>query len=123
MSIERVEEKFENHSENVGIGATLEILRVEAPSKCRIRIKTFGNYLGTVAAWGVAYWTYWENGVQREFSGVNQIMDQIGFAAQRQPVSPVEVGGGSVIQFFGVNPTGDILAMGISIGYEIITGS
>jgi hypothetical protein len=123
MSIERLEEKFENHSDNVGIGLTLELLRIEVPTKCKIRIKSFGNYLGTVAAWGVAYWTYFENGIQKDFAGARQIMDQIGYAAQRQPVTVIEVEGGSVVQFYGVNPTAAILSMGISIGYEIISRS
>ena len=123
MAIERVEERFENWSDDVGIGATLELLRIEVPTKCRIRIKSFGNYLGTVAAWGSAYWTYFENGIQKNFAGTFLVKDQIGYAAQRQPVTVIEVEGGSVVQFYGVNPTAAILTMGISIGYEIISRS
>ena len=67
----RTESFRENHSVNVGIAAVRTVLAtMTVPAKARARIKSFGNYLGTVAAWGTAYWEIgWANGVPIAFYG------------------------------------------------------
>ena len=112
----------ENHSVNVGIGAVRTVIATfTVPAKARARIKSFGNYLGTVAAWGTAYWEILVNGVPIEFmGGTPQIFDQVGFAAQRQPSTEYEISGGSRVDVTGSNPTAAILAMGVSLEIEAI---
>lgn len=126
MAIERIRERAQNHSDHVpaavlGVPGVVEILRIDVPAKCRARITEFGNYLGTVAAWGIAYWEYEENGVRREFAGNIRLFDQIGYAAQRQKIDPIDVPGGTSIAFYGYNPTAAILDMGISIAWQEIS--
>jgi hypothetical protein len=118
----RTEYFRENHSVNVGIGAIRTVIvAATIPAKARARIKGFGNYLGTVAAWGVAYWEVLVNGVPIEFyGGTPIIMDQVGFAAQRQASTEYEFSGGSVVQVVGTNPTAAILAMGVSLEIELL---
>ena len=118
----RTESFKENHSVAVGIAAVrTSIFQFTVPPKARCRFLEFGNYLGTVAAWGVAYWEVLANGQAQFWYGGNpRIMDQVGYAAQRQTTAPIEYSGGTVINFTGSNPTAAILNMGISFSYELI---
>lgn len=112
----------ENHSVNVAIGAVrTQIVGATIPPKARAMVKSFGNYLGTVAAWGVAYWEILVNGVPIEFyGGTPRIMDQVGYAAQRSPTTQYEISGGSTVSVVGSNPTAAILAMGVSLEIDLI---
>lgn len=112
----------ENHSVAVGIGAVRTVIGTfTVPSKARAKLIGFGNYLGTVAAWGVAYWEILANGVPVTYvGGTPRIMDQVGYAAQRQPTSELEFSGGTVVQITGSNPTAAILQMGFSMELEAI---
>jgi hypothetical protein len=47
-------------------------------------------------------------------------MDQVGYAAQRQPTTELEISGGSVVQVCGSNPTAAIVQMGVSMEWEAI---
>lgn len=118
----RTEKKRENHSAAVAIAAVrTSIFSFTVPPKARCRILSWGNYLGTVAAWGVAYWEVLANGVVVEFyGGTPRVMDQVGYAAQRQAATEYEFSGGTFINFTGSNPTANILNMGISVEYELI---
>ena len=124
MSIQagRRESFRENHSVAVAIAAVrTSIFSFTVPHKSRCQFKAFGNYLGTVAAWGFAYWEVLCNGIAVQFyGGTPVIMDQVGYAAQRQISAEVEFSGGSFINFTGSNPTAAILQMGISIDYDLI---
>lgn len=117
----RTEYRRENDSVAVGIGATASIWSFVVPQKARFRFKSFGNYLGTVAAWGTAFWFLNVNSVVWPFVGGNpNVMDQVGYAAQRQVITEDEFGGGTRLEIFGVNPTAAILSMGVSVEYELI---
>jgi hypothetical protein len=120
INMGRTESRRENWSETVLAGATKAIFTYRVPGKSRFRWFSFGNYLGTVAAWGTAYWYYKVDGVRKEFCGTYAIYDQIGYAAQRQTITEEEIGGSSVIEIVAVNPTGADLQMGISVEYELI---
>jgi len=110
----------ENWSVNVLTTATTILWQYIVPGKCRLRMLGFGNYLGTVAAWGTAYWQGFSNSVPILLAGAYQVFDQVGYAAQRQAVTEDIYGGGALLQIYGTNPTLATLAMGISIEYELI---
>jgi hypothetical protein len=110
IQLGRTEFFRENHSVAVGIGAIRTALGVfVVPAKARARIKSFGNYLDVVAAWGFCYWEIMCNGVAIEFmGGTPRIMDQVGFS------------GGSRVVVAGTNPTAGIVNMGFSMELEAI---
>ena len=118
----RTESFRENHSALVtALLDYADIWTYSVPSKCRLRFKSFGNYLGTVAAWGFCTWTVLLNNVPIWFYGGNPaVLDQVGYAAQRQQMTEYEVGGGTQIRVQGYNPTAADVNMGISIEYELI---
>lgn len=118
----RTEKKRENHSvEVLAAGVRTSIYQFVVPPKCRCRMLAFGNYLSDVGAWGAAYWEVLVNGSAIEFyGGTPVIMDQVGYAAQRQLSTEYEFSGGTLINFTGSNPTAGNIDMGISFEYELI---
>jgi hypothetical protein len=119
MAIRRVEQKAENFSGLVT--ALLDVLVLYdyvVPSRIRWRLRNFGNYLGTVAAWGLAnsYWTLEINGVLVP-GGI--IADQVGYAAQAAPLSAVVALPGDHIQIIGHNLTVADLQMGVKLEWDL----
>jgi len=118
FGLERMNSKIwaENHSIQVLAGATTAIFTYTVPCRAQAEILEFGNYTDTVAAWGLIYWYVTQNGfnVTAHFAGVWGIYDQIGYAAQRQAISPYVFGGGSILTVYGVNGTAGNIDMGFS---------
>lgn len=111
--------KAQNYSVNVGLGTVGTVIATYVvPSKCRARLLSIGNYLGTVAAWGFVIWHLNCNGTP--VAPYDAFMDQIGYAAQRSDAERLEFGGGSIITVTADNPTAAIVATGISLGWELI---
>jgi hypothetical protein len=73
-----------------------------------------GNYLGTVAAWGVAYWEFFVNNVLQM-----RVYDQIGYAAQRELITEMVGLPGEQILINGINATALALDMGIGLGWDL----
>ena len=114
----RVDKRAENASVSVAAGTTAEIISIPIPPHCRLRLKDFGNYIDIVAAWSLVSWSFLHNGrpIPQPF---DLIRDQIGYAAQRQPVQELELSSG-VLAINGTNGAAVAVAMGISLGYELI---
>lgn len=112
----------ENHSVLVLAGAVRTVIATfTVPCKSRGKLIGFGNYCDVVAAWGVIYWEIVVNGVAVTYvGGTPRIMDQVGYAAQRQATSELEFSGGSVVQIVGSNPTAGNVNMGVSLELEAI---
>ena len=111
----------ENWSEIVLANATQDIWDFTVPMKCVLELVEFGNYMDTVAAWGTNYFYFTQNGVPFNFAGgYPNILDQVGYAAQRQRFDPICFTGGNRIQCWGVEATGANVDMGISVGYNLI---
>lgn len=111
----------ENWSVEVANGAESALWTFTVPAKCVLQFESFGNYLGTVAAWGTAYFYLTQNGVPVEFyGGTPFIYDQVGYAAQRQKIENKIFGGGTRLVFMGNNPTAAALDMGVGLGYYLI---
>lgn len=109
----------ENYSANVAATSTDTIIATYViPSKARGRLLKMGNYLSVVAAWGYVVWRLRCNGIVQ--APYNAIMDQIGYAAQREEVEKLEFGGGSIITITADNPTATIVAVGVSLAWELI---
>jgi hypothetical protein len=88
------------------------------PSKCRGRLLELGNYIGTVAAWGLIRWHFNCNGIPQ--APYNAVLDQIGYAAQRSQVERLEVGGASIITVTANNDSAAAVQVGVSMAWELI---
>jgi hypothetical protein len=106
-------EKGESWSADVGIGLTAELMAIEVPSRVTLRFRKIGNYLGIPGAWGFCSWQILKNGIV-----VMTLMDQIGFAAQREIMTPILVQAGERISVNGINPTAGIVPMGITFTWD-----
>jgi hypothetical protein len=119
MAIRRVEEKAENFSGLVT--ALLDVLVLYdyyVPSRTIWKLKNIGDYLGTVAAWGIAnsFWTIEINGVLQPGGA---IADQIGYAAQAAPISAIVAYPGDHVQVIGHNLTAADLQMGVKLEWNL----
>lgn len=108
----------ENWSVAVPATTTVALWTFTVPSKCRLRFRSFGNYLGTVAAWGFVVWVLLANTAR--VPGMEAILDQIGYAAQRQSITEHEFGGGTVLQVTAYNGTALACDVGVSLEWELI---
>jgi hypothetical protein len=113
----KVERFVQNYSAAVPIGGTSDLFTIIVPVKAKLRLRGFGNYAGTLAAWGTIYWAFLLNG--GPFYPYERILDQLGYGAQRQDVQPIEISGGSTLIVRAYNPTAAICDMGISLDYEL----
>jgi hypothetical protein len=95
-----------------------EIARMIVPSKCRLRVLEIGNYIGTVAAWGLIVWHARCNGIT--VAPYNAVLDQIGYAAQRSQVEKLEFGGGSILTITADNNHVANVQVGVSLAWELI---
>jgi hypothetical protein len=111
----------ENWSVLVLANATQQIWAYTVPFKCELELVEFGNYMDTVAAWGINSFVFTQNLVPISWAGgYPAIMDQVGYAAQRAKFDPIRFTGGNLLQCWGVEATGGNVQMGISIGYNLI---
>ena len=94
------------------------IAQMIVPSKCRLRILEIGNYIGTVAAWGLIVWHARCNGIT--IAPYNAVLDQIGYAAQRSQVERLEFGGGSILSITADNNHVANVQVGVSLAWELI---
>lgn len=107
-----------NDSVSVPSGTPTVITRVTIPPKCKMITKEFGNYNDTVLAWGAnQYWSLRFNGVPLA-EPWNELHDQVGYGAQRQPMREFTLSGG-VFEIWGFNTTGGAVNMGASLAYEL----
>jgi hypothetical protein len=122
----RTEFRAENFSVLVPLNANFpadatieyEIARYIVPSKCRLRILQIGNYIGTVAAWGDIRWHLNCNGIR--VAPYDNILDQIGYAAQRSTIEQLEFGGGSILTVTAHNDNAAAVQVGVSAAWELI---
>lgn len=115
----RTEFKAENFSAAVAATSVDTVIAtINVPAKARMRIIKLGNYLGTVAAWGFVVWRLRVNGIVT--APYNAIMDQIGYAAQKEDAERLEFGGGSIITVTADNPTAGIVNVGVGLAWEYI---
>ena len=122
MNFGRKEFFGENWSQEIAAETLAPLWTFTVPVGAECEIIEFGNYMGTVAQWGQSYFYATQNGVFFELAGgFPYILDQVGYAAQRQKISPKRFAGGTVLTIYGYNADpADANDMGISIGYYLI---
>ena len=124
MAIKKIDEKGEAWSHLVLVGApdngVFILYDYVVPARTAWRWRKVGNYLGTVAAWGFAYWEVLINGVRVPENGL--IYDQIGYAASREIITPVYAMPGERVQVVAHNLTAANLQMGINMKWDLEYG-
>jgi len=106
-----------NTSQFIASGNTSELWSFRVPSKCRLIITRFGNYINEPDAWGLITWRFKRNGV-----GVypyTQIEDQLGYPSSLASLDGVECGGGDLFVVEATNNYGDVVKVGIVLRYEL----
>ena len=103
-------------SATIAAGSTFDFLDEVVPSNCHYVIKSFGNDLSNVAAWGLVHWRFLENGMP--IFPMDDIFDQMGFAAQRQPTQPIIIRGGARFQLRGIANAGVPAGTNVLISIE-----
>ena len=106
-----------NTSQFIASGNTSELWSFRVPSKCRLIITRFGNYINEPDAWGLIIWRFKKNGV-----GVypySRIEDQLGYPSSLVSLDQVEARGGDLFVIEATNDYGDVVKVGIVLKYQI----
>ena len=116
----RSETFVQNFSGNVpaaalGVNGQLDLFTLTVPARAKMTPTEFGNYCGTLAAWGFVWWDFLNDGYG--LYPYEQILDQIGFGTGRQGVQGVTIEGGHTFIIRAINSTAAIVRMGISLAY------
>ena len=109
-----------NTSQFIASGNTSELWRFVVPSKSKLILTHFGNYINEPDAWGSITWRFKKNGV-----GVypySRIEDQLGYPSSLVSLDQVEAGGGDLFVIEATNDYGDVVKVGIVFKYQICGG-
>jgi len=111
---------IDDFSQVIAAGAQADFIDMIVPANCSLVVKSFGNDLSIVAAWTLVHWQFLKNGIP--FDPLDDIYDQMGYAAQRQAIQNLRWNGGDRFQLRGIanagTPAGTVVLA--SIEYEII---
>jgi len=107
----------ENVSQSVPAGTTATLFTFRVPSKCKLRLEKFANYLGLVGAWTFVTWRIIRNGVG--ISPYNAIRDPIGQPFLPEPIQAHDFQGTDVLTINVTNNHGVAVVCGIRIVFVL----
>jgi hypothetical protein len=107
-------------SQVIAATTQFDFIDMYIPANQTLVIKSFGNDLSNVGGWTFVHWQFLKNG-QGEYP-MNDIFDQMGYAAQRQNVENLKWQGGDRFQLRGVANVGTpaLCAVLASIEYDLV---
>ena len=101
------------------VGGTYDFIDEVVPSNCKLILKGFGNDLDNIAGWTFCHWRFLRNGIPAY--PMDDIYDQMGYSAQRQPTQQLIWQGGDRFQLRGINDHAALaIGMLISVEYEFV---
>lgn len=106
-----------NLSQEVAIGATVELFSFQVPSGAKMEVTNFANYINVFEAWGLITWKFKRNGIPLYPYG--EIKDQIAFGAPLRELSGVEINGGDRFSIDVINDHDAPVEVGIALNYEV----
>lgn len=106
-----------NISPVIASGVTVEAFSFQVPSKAKMIVTNFANYINVFAAWGDIRWVLKRNGVG--IFPYNEIEDQIAFGAPLRELAGVEIQGGDVFSIDIINSYTATVKCGIALKYQI----
>lgn len=111
---------IEDFSQVIAAGANFDFIDMYVPANSRLILKSFGNDLSNVGGWTFVHWQFLRNGIP--IYPMDDIFDQMGYAAQRQAIQNLEVNGGDRFQLRGVANVGTPAGTSVlcSIEYDIV---
>lgn len=111
---------IEDRSQVIAAGTQADFIDFTVPSNQMLIVKSFGNDLSNVAGWTLVHWQLLKNGIPNY--PMQDIYDQMGYAAQRQPIQNLRWPGGSRFTVRGIanagTPAGT--AVLVSIEYDLV---
>ena len=112
--------RIRTYSETVAaVGGVVDFVDEIVPSNQTYVIKSVGVDLDNVAGWTFCHWRFLKNGIP--VYPLDDIYDQIGYAAQRQSVENIQFPGGSRFQIRGINDHAALnIGMLITVEYDIV---
>lgn len=111
---------IEDRSQVIAAGAQADFIDLVVPMNQTLVLKSFGNDLSNVAGWTLVHWRFLKNTLP--YYPMDDIFDQMGFAAQRQPVQNLRWPGGSRFTVRGIADAGTPAgtAVLISVEYDLV---
>ncbi|MBA7496234.1 hypothetical protein ES702_06833 [subsurface metagenome] len=107
-----------NLSQSVPTTSLRTLLSLQVPSRGFMKLTHFGNYMDTVAAWGLVTWMIKRNGI-----GVypyHGILDQIGSGIEPRLIEPLIFNGGDLLTIDVYNAYAGTVGIGISVKHEFL---
>lgn len=105
-----------DYSAVIAAGTQFDFIDEIVPSNTKYVMKSFGNDLSNVAAWTFVHWRILRNGIP--VYPMDDIFDQMGFAAQRQPIEGIEIKGGQRFQVRGIANAGTPAGTAVLVSIE-----
>ena len=95
--------------------ATQIIVTYTVPSKCRLTLRKFCNYINNLQAWGSIVWSIRRNGIPLpDIYGA--IADQMGDSDRMEEMPPHEFYGGDLLELIATNNYAGAASVGIGGG-------
>ncbi len=105
----------EPHSVLCGAGATVTLYTFTVPSKSKLTITHFANYLDLVTHWGHVTWRVLQNGVPV----FPPILDNLGLSNQPEETKRIEYNGGDVLSVTAADDAAVGQPPNLSVGMRI----
>lgn len=115
--MENIVKKDMNKSQEIASGVTVEIFSFQVPSKAKMIVTNFANYINEFDAWGFITWILKRNGIP--IYPYNDITDQIAFGAPLRELAGCEIQGGDRFSLDITNGYIDPVKCGIALKYQI----
>lgn len=111
---------IEDRSQVIAATTQFDFIDFVVPPNQTLILKSFGNDLSNVAGWTLVHWRLLKNGIPQY--PMDDIFDQMGYAAQRQPVQNLKWTGGSRFIVRGIANAGTpaLCAVLISVEYDLV---
>ena len=100
----------------IAAGAQNDFIDEIVPSNTKYVMKSFGNDLSNVAAWTFVSWSILRNGIG--VYPMDDVRDQMGYAAQRQAIEGIEIKGGQRFQVRGIARAGTPAGTAVLVSIE-----
>lgn len=96
--------RIRDFSRVIAAGTQYDFIDEFIPANQHFVMKSFGNDLSNVAAWTFVHWQILENGLP--CYPMDDVFDQMGYAAQRQAIENIIIRGGGRFQIRAIANAG-----------------